>query len=189
MPTMPIFTATDSAVLSDSGSGSNGSQWGPSPPGSIMCPQIMFAHVGSPSDLWPASDCPTGQGVQDQGGGCCTSSCGCEKCESEESAIDPPWKPELLGGPGRVNPANGNAVFHLGVPDSGLARPDACSWYNAKNTNSDELGYGWGNSLRRWLEEPSGASADIYKGDGTVLHFTGYRPDDRRLHAACWGDE
>jgi hypothetical protein len=49
---------------------------------------------------------------------------------------------------------------------------DACFYYNSKDTNSDEFGYGWRNSLRSWLEEPSGTSADIYRGDGTVLHYT-----------------
>ena len=80
------------------------------------------------------------------------------------------WLPR---GPARINPANGNLVLALGVPAGGPLQPEACSYYNAQSTDADNYGYGWGHGLRRWLEEPSGTTADLHQGGGTVWHYTG----------------
>jgi YD repeat-containing protein len=170
---MPTFTETlvPTVSLSGGGGGGDAAQWGPCPPGSLMEAQELGLDLRAPSAVLPATDeCARGTPP----GGCSSGGCGCAKCPSGDDAPRSPVRAWLSSGPARVNPANGNLVLALGVPAGGPVSPEACSYYNGLSTDADNFGYGWGHAPRRWLEEPSGTTADLHQGGGTVLRYTGY---------------
>ena len=171
MPTMPHTATAHLSLSAGSGGGQDGSQLGPAPPGSVHCPQPLAVSVDEPSTVWSSDDgCPPDPASPDPG--CCTSSCGCQTCDPSGGAIEGLAWLQRSGGPAGVNPANGNLVFRFGMPRGGAFSPNACCWYNSQDTNSAEFGYGARNGLRKWLEEASGTAADLYEGDGSVLHYT-----------------
>ena len=105
-------------------------------------------------------------------GTCRESGCGCGDCPAGDDALAGSYQKWLRTGPARINPADGNLVLALCLPAGGLLQPEARSYYNAQSTYSDNFGYGWGHTLRRWVEEPTGSSADLHQGGGTVLRYT-----------------
>jgi RHS repeat-associated protein len=166
MPTFPQ-TVTMAPSLTGGGGG-DASQWGPCPPGSLMEQQELGFDVRSASAALVSTDeCGSGPHA-------CTG-CGCG-CAGGPDAQAGPYQKWLPTGPARINPANGNLVLALGVPAGGPLQPDTCSYYNAQSTDADNFGYGWGHTLRRWVEEPTSATADLHQGGGTVLHYTDRSP-------------
>jgi hypothetical protein len=91
-------------------------------------------------------------------GACLESGCGCGDCPTGDDALAGSYQQWLRTGPARINPANGNLVLALCLPAGGLLQPEARSYYNAQSTYSDNFGYGWGHTLRRWVEEPTGGT-------------------------------
>ena len=143
MPTIPPTIVTTNATVTGGG-GDDGAQWGSCPPGSLMDPQATSVNVASPSETLPST---------------CESEDVCGRAPMETSvsagAGGSIGGGESLGGPATVNSANGNGVFRLAVPDNGLVSPSASLWYNGKDTNSDEFGYGWGNALGGGSKSPA----------------------------------
>ena len=166
MPTIP-GTATTMASLT--GGGGDASQWGPCPPGSLMERQELGLDTRHPTPVMVSTDeCCSAPPDTCTGGGC-----GCEcGCGGVGDAQAGPYQKWLHTGPARVNPADGNLVLALGVPAGGELQPDTCSHYNSPSTYSNNFGYGWGHTLRRWVEEPTASSADLHQGGGTVLRYT-----------------
>ena len=164
MPTAP-GTATTMASLT--GGGGDASQWGPCPPGSVMERQELGLDTRHPTPVMVSTDeCGGGPPRTCTGGSC---GCGCAGGKDAQAGAYQQW---LRTGPARVNPADGNLVLALGVPAGGPLQPDACAYYNAQSTYADNFGYGWGQTLRRWVEEPTGSGADLHQGGGTVLRYT-----------------
>ena len=72
------------------------------------------------------------------------------------------WPPAPL-----VNPSNGNVVLQIWPPLGGPADPRVVLTYNSWSPEESEYGYGWSNSLNRWV---AGGNI-VHAGDGAIFYY------------------
>jgi len=84
-----------------------------------------------------------------------------------------PFVPGAQGGPGQVNPANGNLVVRLTLPDAGAVTPSPILVYNSLSLVDPEFGFGWGLVPKQTLTSLTSTSASVADGTGTTLRYSG----------------
>ena len=78
------------------------------------------------------------------------------------------WRAVPSGGrPPLVNPSNGNVVLQIWTPLGGPADPRVVLTYNSWSPEESEYGYGWSNSLNRWV---AGGNI-VHAGDGAIFYY------------------